>query len=479
MDRWREQRLLTEEALKRGDLRAVVATSSLGLGIDMGAVDLVLQAEAPTSVASGLQRVGRAGHQVGGTSKARIYPKYRGDLLVSAVVANRMLERAVETTRIPANPLDVLAQQLVARVVAGAASADALYEMTIRAAPYSGLSRVVFDETLDMLAGRYPSDLFAELRPRINWDRATGQVSARPGALQLAVANAGTIPDRGLYRVTLPDGSRVGELDEEMVYESREGDVFLLGSTAWRISQIGHDRVESSAAPPKARPGCRSGMATRWDAPLRPARQWALSFARWDDSIPTRRTTPHPAFTSTNWRRGISSVISPRSESTGVLPTDQTLVVERFRDEIGDWRLVLLSPLGARIHAPWAMALRHRFRERYGADVDAIWSDDGIAFRFPDADNPPEVEDLLLDPEDVEALLLEHLGDTALFAARFREAAGRSLLLPRRRPGERTPLWLQRRRSADLLGVAKPVRFLPDHARGVPGDPSGRLRPPR
>ena len=260
----REQRLLTEEALKRGDLRAVVATSSLELGIDMGAVDLVLQVEAPTSVASGLQRVGRSGHQVGGVSKARIFPKYRGDLLVSAVVANQMLERQVETTKIPANPLDVLSQQLVARVVAGPTSADALYEMATRAAPYSGLSRAVFDETLDMLAGRYPSDLFAELRPRINWDRVTGEVTARPGSLQLAVTNAGTIPDRGLFRVTLPDGSRVGELDEEMVYESREGDVFLLGSTAWRISQIGHDRVEVVPAPPKARPACRSGMATRW-----------------------------------------------------------------------------------------------------------------------------------------------------------------------------------------------------------------------
>ena len=459
----REQRLLTEEALKRGDLRAVVATSSLELGIDMGAVDLVLQVEAPTSVASGLQRVGRSGHQVGGVSKARIYPKYRGDLLVSAVVANRMLERQVETTKIPANPLDVLSQQLVARVVAGSTSADALYEMATRAAPYSGLSRAVFDETLDMLAGRYPSDLFAELRPRINWDRVTGEVSARPGSLQLAVTNAGTIPDRGLYRVTLPDGSRVGELDEEMVYESREGDVFLLGSTAWRISQIGHDRVEVVPAPAEGAARMPFWHGDSMGRSIETGRAVG-AFVR-----ETGRLDPEEAHEDLVTRfhldelaaRNLVGYLTEEREATGVLPTDQTLVVERFRDEIGDWRLVLLSPLGARVHAPWAMALRHRFRDRYGVDVDAIWSDDGIAFRFPDADNPPGAEDLLLDPEDVEALLLEHLGDTALFAARFREAAGRSLLLPRRRPGERTPLWLQRRRSADLLGVAKQFGSFP------------------
>jgi ATP-dependent Lhr-like helicase len=459
----REQRLLTEEALKRGDLRAVVATSSLELGIDMGAVDLVLQVEAPTSVASGLQRVGRSGHQVGGTSKARIYPKYRGDLLVSAVVANRMLEQEVETTRIPANPLDVLAQQLVARVVAGASSADALYGMTIRATPYSGLSRAVFDETLDMLAGRYPSDLFAELRPRINWDRSTGEVSARPGALQLAVANAGTIPDRGLYRVTLPDGSRVGELDEEMVYESREGDVFLLGSTAWRITQIGHDRVEVIPAPAEGAarmPFWHGDSMGRSMETGKAVGKFVREMGRFDPDRALEELTSRFHLDDLA-ARNLVGYLTEEREATGVLPTDQTLVVQRFRDEIGDWRLVLLSPLGARVHAPWAMALRHRFRDRYGADVDAIWSDDGIAFRFPDADNPPGVEDLLVDPEDVEALLLEHLGDTALFAARFREAAGRSLLLPRRRPGERTPLWLQRRRSADLLGVAKQFGSFP------------------
>jgi len=459
----REQRLQIEEALKRGELKAVVATSSLELGIDMGAVDLVLQVESPTSVASGLQRVGRSGHQVGGVSKARIFPKYRGDLLVSTVVASEMMERRVESTRIPANPLDVLSQQIVAHAVAGPTSADRLFELARRAAPYADLSRTVFDETLDMLAGRYPSDLFSELRPRINWERISGQVTARPGALQLAVTNAGTIPDRGLYRVTLPDGSRVGELDEEMVYESREGDTFLLGSSAWRISQIGHDRVEVVPAPAEGaakmpfwhgdvmgrsmETGKAVGRFTREIGLLDPeSAEIRLREAHHLDELAARNLTAY---------------LAEERRATGVLPSDQTVVVERFRDEIGDWRLVLLSPLGSRIHAPWAMALRHRFRDRFGTDLDAIWSDDGIAFRFPDSDDPPKAEDLILDPDEVESLLLDHLGDTALFAARFREAAGRSLLLPRRRPGERTPLWLQRRRSADLLGVARQFGSFP------------------
>jgi ATP-dependent Lhr-like helicase len=459
----REQRLEIEEALKRGDLKAVVATSSLELGIDMGAVDLVLQVESPTSVASGLQRVGRAGHQVGGISRAKIFPKYRGDLLVAAVVAAQMLENKVETTRVPANPIDVLSQQIVAQVVSGDTTADALYEITRRAAPYSELGRVVFDETLDMLSGRYPSDLFAELRPRITWDRATGDVSARPGSRQLAVTNPGTIPDRGLYRVTLPDGSRVGELDEEMVYESREGDTFLLGSSAWRITQITHDNVEVVPAP--------AGSAARmpfWHGDMlgRPLETGEAvgRFIRETASLDpdAARSRLRSGFNLDDFAAGnLISYLAEEKEATGALPTDKTIVVQRFQDEIGDWRLVLLSPLGARIHAPWAMALRHRFRSRYGTDVDAIWSDDGIAFRFADSDDPPDADDLLLDPEEVEGILIDHLADTALFAARFREAAARALLLPRRRPGERTPLWLQRRRSANLLGVAKQFGSFP------------------
>ncbi|HET9258579.1 MAG TPA: DEAD/DEAH box helicase [Acidimicrobiia bacterium] len=459
----REQRLEIEEALKRGRLAAVVATSSLELGIDMGAVDLVLQIESPTSVASGLQRVGRSGHQVGGVSRAKIFPKYRGDLLVATVVSSQMSKRNVETTRIPANPIDVLSQQLVAQAVSGDTTADALYDLIRRAAPYAALSRAVFDETLDMLSGRYPSYLFAELRPRINWDRATGEVTARPGARQLAVTNPGTIPDRGLFRVTLPDGSRVGELDEEMVYESREGDTFLLGSSAWRITQITHDRVEVVPAPGEATarmPFWRGDMMGR---PIETGLEVGR-FIREIASLETgvaRETLATDFGLDTYAASNLVAYIEEEREVTGVLPTDKTVVVERFQDEIGDWRVVLLSPLGARVHAPWAMALRHRFRNRFGTDVDAIWSDDGIAFRFPDSDDPPEADDMILDPEDVESLLIEHLFDTALFAARFREAAGRALLLPRRRPGERTPLWLQRRRSADLLGVARQFGSFP------------------
>jgi ATP-dependent Lhr-like helicase len=459
----REQRVLIEEALKRGELKAVVATSSLELGIDMGAVDLVIQIEAPISVASGLQRVGRSGHQVGGESRARIFPKYRGDLLASTVIGQQMMEGDIELTAVPRNPLDVLCQQLVAAVVHGPRTADDLFDMTRRAYSYGDLARPVFDATLDMLAGRYPSDLFAELRPRVTWDRVSGAVEARPGARQLVVANAGTIPDRGLFRVSLPDGSRVGELDEEMVYESRVGDVFVLGASTWRVTDIGPDRVEVIPAPgePAAKlpfwkgdtlgrsiaTGKRIGRFVREMGALEPeAATVALTSDYHLDELAARN---------------LVSYLSEEREATGVLPTDQTLVIERFRDEIGDWRVVLLSPLGARVHAPWAMALTNKLRARFGSDVDVIWADDGIAFRFPDGDEPPGLADLALDPEEARQLVEEHLADTALFAARFREAAGRALLLPRRRPGARTPLWLQRRRASDLLGVARQYGSFP------------------
>ena len=459
----REQRIEIEESLKRGDLKAVVATSSLELGIDMGAVDLVVQIEAPISVASGLQRVGRAGHQVGAVSTAKVFPKYRGDLLLATVIVDRMIERRVEQTRIPRNPLDVLSQQLVASVVIEDRDADSLFEMVRRAAPYRDLPRSVFDATLDMLAGRYPSDLFAELRPRLVWDRVDGTVSARSGARQLAVSNAGTIPDRGLYRVVLPEGGRVGELDEEMVYESRVGDVFILGSSTWRITDIGPDRVEVIPAPGEPAPrmpywhgdalgrsletGRAVGAFVREISGLDPeeARERLVTRFRLDELAATN----------------LVAYLEEEREASGALPTDQTLVVQRFRDEIGDWRVVLLSPLGAKVHAPWAMAATQKLRDRFGTDVDVIWSDDGIAFRFPDSDEVPSATELLLDPDEIEPLLTEHLADSAMFAARFREAAGRALLLPRRRPGQRTPLWLQRRKAADLLSVAKQFGSFP------------------
>lgn len=459
----REQRVQIEESLKRGELRAVVATSSLELGIDMGAVDLVIQIESPISVTSGLQRVGRAGHQVGTTSVAKVFPKYRGDLLLSTVLVDRMIDRLVEPTLIPRNPLDVLSQQLVAAAVIEDRTAADLYAMVGRAAPYSDLPRAIFDETLDMLAGRYPSDLFAELRPRVNWDRVTDVVTARPGARQLAVANAGTIPDRGLFRVTLPDGGRVGELDEEMVYESRVGDTFVLGASTWRISEIGPDRVEVVPAP-----GESAARMPFWhgDALGRSLETGKAvgAFIRELGVLPEDEARDRliARFRLDEWAASnLIAYLGEQREASGVLPTDQTIVVERFRDEIGDWRVVVLSPLGARIHAPWAMAITHKLRERRGTDVDVIWSDDGIAFRFPDADQAPGAEEVILDPEEVEELLTDHLADTAMFGARFREAAGRALLLPRRRPGQRTPLWLQRRRAADLLAVAKQFGSFP------------------
>jgi ATP-dependent Lhr-like helicase len=459
----REQRVLIEEALKRGDLKAVVATSSLELGIDMGAVDLVIQVEAPISVASGLQRVGRSGHQVGGESRARIFPKYRGDLLAATVIGQQMLEGDIESTAVPRNPLDVLCQQIVASVVHGPREAGGLYDMVRRAFPYAELSRPVFDATLDMLAGRYPSDLFAELRPRVTWDRVSGMVEARPGARQLVVANAGTIPDRGLFRVALPDGARVGELDEEMVYESRVGDVFVLGASTWRVTDIGPDRVEVIPAPgePAARlPFWKGDTLGRSIATGRRIGRFVEEIGRLEPEMAVDKLEADYHLDDLA-ARNLESYLTEEREATGVLPTDQTLVVERFRDEIGDWRVVLLSPLGARVHAPWAMALTHKLRGRFGTDVDVIWADDGIAFRFPDSDEAPGLVDLSLDPEEARQLIEEHLGDTALFAARFREAAGRALLLPRRRPGSRTPLWLQRRRASDLLGVARQYPTFP------------------
>src|SRR5690606_31492144 len=442
---------------------AVVATSSLELGIDMGAVDLVIQVEAPVSVASGLQRVGRAGHQVGATSRAKLFPKYRGDLLVATVVADQMRKGRVEPTVVPRNPLDVLAQQLVASVVVEDRNIEDLYAMVRRAAPYADLPRSAFEATLDMLAGRYPSDLFAELRPRINWDRTSGNISARPGARQLAVTNPGTIPDRGLYRVVLPDGSRVGELDEEMVYESRQGDVFVLGASTWRITDIGVDKVEVVPAPGEPAPKVPFWHGDMAGRPLETGREVGR-FVRRISSMEREEAMATLVDEYGLDRLAASNLVAYLEEeraATGYLPDEKTLVIERFRDEIGDWRIVILSPLGARVHAPWAMALTQQLRSRYGPDVDVIWSDDGIALRFPDADETPDTADLVLEPEEVEQLLIDHLADSALFAARFREAAGRSLLLPRRRPGTRTPLWLQRRRAAGLWSVARQCGAFP------------------
>jgi len=512
----REERTLVEEQLKAGQLPCLVATSSLELGIDMGAVDLVLQIESPKSVARGLQRIGRAGHGVGDVSKGRIFPKFRGDLLECAVVCRRMHEGEIEPTVVPRNALDVLAQQIVAIAAAaengdggaagdigvggpeggaeldGSFGVEELHDLITSSHPYGELPRTLLENVLDMLDGRYPSSEFGDLRARIVWDRVGGRIRARRGARQLAIANAGTIPDRGLYAVTLPDGRRVGELDEEMVYEARTGQVFALGASSWRIEEIGRDRVVVTPAPgvPGAVPfwkgdgigrpkelGRAIGEFTRWAVDQEPE-----LLAR-DYDLDERSAS------------NLLEYLREQQDATQVLPSDRTIVLERFRDEIGDWRLCVLSPYGGRVHAAWGLAISARFKELFGIDGEALWSDDGIVLRLPDVDYEDEPDDpraydealaseaqgsgagergwersalssgdagarsyaelVALDPDTVEETIVAELGDSALFGARFRENAGRALLIPRAYPGRRTPLWQQRLKAQGLLEVAR------------------------
>ncbi len=453
----REQRVEIEELLKAGQIPCLVATSSLELGIDMGAVDLVIQVESPKSVARGLQRIGRAGHELGAVSKGRIFPKFRADLLESAVVAERMRKGLIEETVIPRNPLDVLAQQIVAIAADEEISVDDLHELVRGAYPFADLSRTQLENVLDMLAGRYPSDEFAELRPRIVWDRTAGVIRGRSGARRLAVINAGTIPDRGLFGVHLVDGGgRVGELDEEMVYEARAGQTFLLGASTWRIEEITRDRVLVSPAPgvPGAVPfwkgegigrpyelGAAIGEASRSLVTL--SHKAALKRLQEEHALDERAA------------RNLVAFLEEQAAATGAVPSDRTIVVERFRDEIGDWRVCILTPFGARVHAPWALAIAARLRDSLGLEVQSIWSDDGIALHLPDADAPPPTDDILISPEELEELVVQEVGQTALFGARFRENAARALLIPRRRPDRRTPLWQQRLKAQGLLQVAR------------------------
>ncbi|WP_242360997.1 DEAD/DEAH box helicase [Anaeromyxobacter sp. SG17] len=455
----RPQRVAIEDALKAGRLRGLVATSSLELGIDMGAVDLVVQIEAPPSVASGMQRIGRAGHRIDEPSRGVVFPKYRADLLACAGLTEAMHAGEVEATRYPRNPLDVLAQQIVAMVSLDDWEVDALYDAVRRAAPFAELSRSVYEGVLDMLSGRYPSEEFAELRPRVTWDRVRGKLRAREGARRVAVVNGGTIPDRGLYGVYLAGGkqghTRVGELDEEMVFESRVGETFLLGASTWRIEEITHDRVLVSPAPGE------QGKMPFWhgDSAGRPL-ELGRRIGR---LVRALRETPREAARARLVRAhdldaraadNLLRFLDDQAQATGAVPDDRTLLVERCRDELGDWRVCVLAPLGSPVLAPWAMAATVRARERLGADVETLWTNDGFAVRLPGSDEPPDVSFLLPDPEEVEDLVVGQLGATALFAAKFREAAGRALLLPKRRPGQRAPLWQQRKRAADLLAVA-------------------------
>ncbi|RFU84498.1 ATP-dependent helicase [Streptomyces triticagri] len=485
----KEQRAQVEEDLKAGRLPAVVATSSLELGIDMGAVDLVVQVESPPSVASGLQRVGRAGHQVGAVSTGVVFPKYRGDLVQSAVVTERMRDGAIEALRVPANPLDVLAQQLVAMVALDTWQADDLLAVARRAAPFASLPESAFTGVLDMLAGRYPSDAFAELRPRVVWDRVAGTVTGRPGAQRLAVTSGGTIPDRGMFGVFLAGsdprkgGGRVGELDEEMVYESRVGDVFTLGTSSWRIEDITRDRVLVSPAPgvPGRLPFWKGDQLGR---PLELGRAlgaFLRELGGMDDAPARARLTAAGLDT---WAvDNVLGYLTEQREACGHIPDDRTIVVERFRDELGDWRVVVHSPFGAQVHAPWALAIGARLTERFGMDAQVMHADDGLVLRLPDADlmgldlldqDPAETgaeydaeqapvgaADIVLDKGEVDRTVTDEVGGSALFASRFRECAARALLLPRRSPGRRTPLWQQRQRAAQLLQVASEFGSFP------------------
>lgn len=455
----RAQRIEIEDNLKSGKLPALVATSSLELGIDMGAIDLVIQIEAPPSIASGMQRIGRASHQVGAVSEGIIFPKFRGDLVACAAVTRAMHEGRIEPTRYPRNPLDVLAQQIVAIVSMDDWDADALFAALRAAAPFAELSRGAYDGVLDMLSGLYPSDEFAELRPRLTWDRATNALTARAGAKRVAITSGGTIPDRGLYGVFLAGAekgsARVGELDEEMVYESRVGETFMLGASTWRIEEITHDRVIVSAAPgePGKMPFWKGDSAER-----------TVPFGEEIGALVRElRATKRGEAVKVLTRRhdldrlaadNLLQYLDDQHEATGAVPDDQTIVVERVVDELGDWRVCVLTPFGGRIHAPWAMAATAKIRNELAIDVETMWSDDGFIIRFPETDVPPRAELVIPDPDEVEQLVVRQLGSSSLFAAKFREAAARALLLPRRNPQRRAPLWQQRKRAYDLLQVA-------------------------
>ncbi len=462
-----EQRAEIESALKAGTLPALVATSSLELGIDMGAIDLVVQVESPPSVASGLQRVGRAGHHVGEASRGRIVPKFRGDLLVAAVVAQRMKAGLVEATRMVRSPLDVLAQQVVAMAVAETLTVAEVAEVVAGAAPFADCTPALLEGVLDMLAGRYPSDEFAELRPRLNWDRLAGTLEARPGARMLAVVSGGTIPDRGLFGVFVAagggqdgdgrgggsagGGGRVGELDEEMVYECRPGETFVLGASTWRIAEITRDRVLVTPAPgePGKMPFWHGDSLGRPVELGRAIGAFLAEVGSWSDE----RLAEECALDA-RAVRNLRAYLAEEEEVTGALPTDRQIVLQRFRDELGDWRVCVLTPFGGRLHAPWSLAIEAQASRRLGMEVQTMWSDEGIVVRLPEADDAPPAEVVLLDPEEVAELVTAEVGRSALFASRFRENAARALLLPRRRPGSRTPLWQQRQRAADLLTVA-------------------------
>ena len=459
------QRKEIEDKLKLGTLRGIVATSSLELGIDMGAVDLVIQVESPPSVASGMQRVGRASHHVGAVSNAIIFPKYRADLVACAAITRAMYHGEVESVHYPRNPLDVLAQQIVAAVSLEDWTVEDLFNLVRSAAPYAALTRSIFEGVLDMLSGRYPSDEFAELRPRITWDRVANKLTARQGSQRVAIVNGGTIPDRGLYGMFLAGatkGARVGELDEEMVFESRQGDTIILGASTWRIEEISHNRVMVSPAPgePGKMPFWRGDSAARPVEFGRHIGEMSRELLRLPRTVAFAKLVEEHSLEATA-AENLLRYLEDQVAATGRIPSDEDILIETCRDEMGDRRVCVLTPFGSAVHAPWCMAVTARLRNEYGLEVESMWSNDGFVLRVPESDEAIRSEDLLPSPAEVKDLVLRQLGSTSLFAAKFREAAGRALLLPRRRPGVRAPLWQQRKRSADLLAVASRFSSFP------------------
>ncbi|MBP9086024.1 MAG: DEAD/DEAH box helicase [Kofleriaceae bacterium] len=469
----KETRAEIEAQLKAGTLRGLIATNTLELGIDMGAIDLVVQVDAAPSIASGLQRIGRAGHQVGATSQGIVMPKFRGDLVACATLVQAMRAGEIESIRYLRNPLDVLAQQLVAMVSLENWHVDTLFQTVTACASFAELPRAHFDATIDMLSGCYALEELADTRPRMTYNRSTGIVQAREGAKRVAIANAGTIPDRGLFAVYLANAAagkgRIGELDEEMVFESKVGDRFTLGASTWRIEAITFDRVIVTPAPgePGRMPFWRGENAMR---PIEFGQRMGVTLGRLTELTgdAARAYAQADLQLDASVADALIEYVNEQAARSAV-PTDRRIVVEPSRDEFGDWRICVLSPLGAKVLAPWAIVAQAQGRAALGVDLDVLWTNDGFVVRVPagtamlDADLAAGLVPawLLPKPDGVIDQLTGILAESSIFAARFREAASRALLLPRKLPGQRTPLWQIRKKSQDLLRGAQRIVDFP------------------
>ena len=483
----KEIRLALENDLKAGKLPAIIGTSSLELGIDIGAVDLVVQLQAPKAVAQGLQRIGRAGHLVGQTSKGRFFPTHREDVMEAAAVAGGMLRGEVEAIHTPRNALDILAQQIVAMVSVENWHVDELYRLIRQAYPYADLGLRAYAAVLEMLAGRYPSLAHGELRPRITWDKVNQQLAALPGARLMAMTSGGTIPDRGTFGAYLSDGkTKLGELDEEFVYETRPGDTFTLGSQVWRVLAVTNDKVvvgDAAGSVPRMpfwrgdypwRPyelGEKVGAFRRAVAERLQAAAAALGLEELRATA-ARRDAPQVQDLLAWLRRDyalddnsagiVMDYVAGQVDHAGTISSDRSILVEVFDDAVGDPRMVVQSPFGGRVNGLWAIALGSALRERTGVEVEVQSNDDGILFRFPaaDGDFPLDLVTNMTAGEARERILGE-LPNSAVFGAQFRQNAARALLLPGLGRGKRTPFWLQRLRAKDLLQIVRRFEDFP------------------